>query len=76
ITRQEVAAVLSRILAKKGYLQTDNSPKGINVAAWAEDSVALYLREVQTKELVNLDMSENATRAEIMVMILEFLINP
>ena len=73
ITRQEVAAILSRILVQKGYLQTDNSPKGINVSTWAEDSVALYLREVQTKEILNLDMSDSATRAEIMVMILDFL---
>lgn len=73
VTRQEVATVLSRILAQKGYLTTTDAVEGLNVAAWAKDAVSLYLREVDTKEILALDMSEAATRAEVAVMIYELL---
>ncbi|HHX62897.1 MAG TPA: type I pullulanase [Epulopiscium sp.] len=73
ITRQEVATVLSRILVQKGYLQTINHPEELNSAPWAKDAVNLYLREVETQQLLELDMSENATRAEVAVMIFELI---
>ena len=73
ITRQEVASVLSRILEQKGYLQTANVEEGVNVVAWAKDAVSLYLREVETKEITELDMSQAATRAELAAMIYQVM---
>ena len=73
VTREEVAAVLSRILEQKGYLQTADAAEGVNVSAWAKDSVRLYLREVETVEITELDMAEAATRAELVTMIYELI---
>lgn len=73
VTRAEVASVLSRVLEQRGYLQTEAAEEGVNVAAWAKDAVRLYLREVETKEVLELDMSQAATRAELAVMINEVL---
>ncbi len=65
ITRQEVAAVISRILVQKGYSEpkVDNIPKG----TWAPGALALLKDQSLVTEIVgfNDQIGTNANRAEV-----------